>query len=363
MPGISRFDDIDGLIHYWNPGDVPPNVETGVVPNEITTWPPGYPTLLGSGDVIPNPHIDSPDKRATYDAATDKCGLAPAVRFSEGQYMRLYYPHAPATYPNGSTVLIAYTRDSMSTGVEYAVGDSGSNRSRTWPGNENSGEYWLITGTYTDKIRDWEAEPGTPTTIVVRQQAEPGDGEGIDVGTQRLAIRKQGESTSRTRDYDGVTGVVWSDEFGIGSRSESTFNLPGVVAIFAVYDRALSDQDMLYVQDLMHSWIDNGFAPDVTYETSTFFGPVLPNDMGATLIWEVLLDSDSGSQNWQAYTVLSNASLVTEPVGGGTIEGNKLLINSATPEDACQVRCRAVTSYNASGIITKVDTLVVRESS
>ena len=341
---ISKFSDISGLITYYNPTDgVPDTTDT-----TLNSWPPGY-----SGLELDTPF--TPQKGTpTFDPAAEKIGEAQAVRLDAAS---LVSAHDLRQYPTGSSMVVVYEMVSGSAGYTYAATHNGAAsdvRLGCWPGNQTGNQHWVIytpKTTYpTDSRTDERLNQAlnVPSTAIytmgVDAEANP------TYGT--MTYLEQGGIANRYEWGSGFTSLYESDAFSLGGRESSSYTANIKVAIFAVYDRPLVDTEIIDIQTLCTHWIENGSEPVVDLPTAESFGPVMVNDLSATLHWEVLLDNDT-DQVWQdAVSALSAASVETESVDGSSITGNKLLINSGQLTDSCSVRCRAVTAYSTDGIIT-----------
>jgi hypothetical protein len=134
----------------------------------------------------------------------------------------------------------------------------------------------------------------------------------------------------------------------LGNRRQNTSNaFGGKIGIFALYAKALTEQEVFDLTDLCNTWAQTGAAPSPG-ETSGTFGAVETNDdASATFQWE---ESSNGT-DW------ANVGTILTDISGATT--NELTVNSATLDmDGTQVRARATdgvtTAYSNPATLTVV---------
>lgn len=351
MP-ISSFNEISGLIAYYNPTDLPPEVDGS---GNITVMRDGY---GGTGpDLAQN---DAPTTYVTYDDA-ERLGNMKCINATQSGASGLIGQMTRQEFPDGCTAVIVYdstTGDAWAYHVDDADTTSSLAIRRAW-GSEWGSYHTTLTSSGNVITNDHRPfNYNEPISHVARVSKVVDEDDIERPVTSFITDTTTGSTffTDTTRYYPTAT-----DRLYLGKNEQYNFGLRGRIGLFALYNRGLTDAEVVDVQTLCQEWLINGQAPEVTYPTAVEFGPVLANDLSATLVWEVLFDDPALGTAWTDISQVTSTPLdYTLATSDGGQDGNILRFNSAAMGQDCQIRCRATTAYNTEGTITPEDSTTAK---
>jgi len=343
MAQLVRFDEVAGLVNYFNAVDNPPTFGTG---SEIDELPPGYDSV---GEVA----VQSPDnagQKVTFDSAT--IGQMPAWEIHGGSFAGLLTNHSQRVYPNGMTVVTVVQTPAYEH-IQPLWQSIDGTTTKVSP-RQNSGNHMIDWTNTSQTFTETLFQVGVPMIHVLRQGPNAGE---TNYTTASLWC-KDSVNGLQQRNVGSVYTTNSSTGFYLGSKYNSSATFRGYQSIFAVYDSELSDTDLTDVITLCETWIASGTAPEAEPLPTKAKFQVLTNDPTSKKTWYCARTIDSGEWK-EAETTLSDATVTTE-LGQ---DNDTLLINSGQTPDSGQIRCVATTPYNPGGITSAVAELNVVESS
>ncbi len=345
---ISRFDEGAlgaALEIYYNATEMPPVVTAGT---DVDYVDPAY---AGKG---PRLTQFDPTDRITYNPAITigalnswqayaggASGLVGDLDITTDSYTIVVVQKANSAYTsNRWAYSLLNSANVHQMGYRSYFGDNGSGESYTQHAN--------ILGSTASILKPIRYNLDEPIVYIASRNANS------DVYSYIKDTSDGPQTHYRTA---ATTGQTFSQ---IQIAKNNTYNggLGGEQGIFALYNRALTEGEILDVQNLCQHWIDFGSAPVIERDTFTHFGAVLPNDSSPQCVLQWQWGNDVGT--WFDVGDATNGlnsvgvsySLATEAINGASHANNKLLIDSANTPLSIFIRCKATTPYNTDGIVT-----------